>query len=54
MQNENLITQQQPQLKRTLSKFLLQCFLRSTVLQVLNKNVHEKLSERTQIKVERF
>ena len=50
MQNENLITQKQPQLKRTLSKFLLQCFLRLTVLQVLNKNVQEKVSVlRTQI-----
>ena len=45
----------QPQLKQTLPKFLLQCYFRSTVLQVLEKNVHEKLSNlRTQIKVGRF
>ena len=55
MQNGNLITQKQSQLKRTLPKFLLQCYLRLTVLQVLNKNVHVKLSNlRTHIKVGRF
>ena len=55
MQNGNLITQKQPQLKRTLPKFLLQCYFRLTVLQLLNKNVHGKLSNlRTQIKVGRF
>ena len=55
MQNGNLITQKQPQLKRTLPKFLLQCYFRLTVLQVLNKNVHGKLSNlRMQIKVGRF
>ena len=55
MQNWNLITQKQPQLKRTLPKFLLQCYFRLTVLQVLNKNVHGKLSNlRMQIKVGRF
>ena len=55
MQNGNLITQKKPQLKRTLPKFLLQCYFRLTVLQLLNKNVHGKLSNlRTQIKVGRF
>ena len=44
MQSWNLITQKHPQLKRMLPKFLLQCYFRLTVLQVLNKNVHEKLS----------
>ena len=52
MQNGNLITQKQPQLKRTLPKFLLQCYFRLTVLQVLNKNVHGKLSNlRMQLRV---
>ena len=52
---ETLLLKKQQQLKRTLAKFLLQCYFRLTVLQVLNKNVHGKLSNlRTQIKVGRF
>ena len=55
MKNGNRITQKQPQLKRTMPKFLLQCHFRLTVLQVLDKNVHEKLSNlRTQIIVGDF
>ena len=52
---ETLLLKKQQQLKRTLPKFLLQCYFRLTVLQVLNKNVHGKLSNlRMQIKVGRF